>query len=403
MLGTRSGRRLPSAGSDLSHLPGSDLSRLATATAGYPRANARRTARDRMSRVLVTGGAGTIGTAIVRRLLSDPAYDVRVSDARAVPLWMREGCELHTGDLRSPVQARAATKGCSHVIHLAMADGGIATARAHPHTTIESEAALHGAVVRAALERDVERFVFVSSPLVFERAELFPTPEEHLAECPPPRSAGGFARLAGERLCEAANREHGLPYAICRPFGAYGAPATDEREAELEALVAGPIEAALDGSAPPQLALAAQQTCAPAFAGDLAGAVVLALSAAAALNEDFNLGAARELKLRELARLAWEAAGGDPAALAAKRPPVKRAAAVKNGARGTARGAAKAAAGTAVEADLESAPGRCRPAVEKARELLGWQAQTELAQGLAATVEAIRERHTSADFMAAGQ
>ena len=55
-----------------------------------------------MSRVLVTGGAGTIGAAVVRRLLADPAYEVRVSDQRPAPQWMREGCEVHTGDLRVP-------------------------------------------------------------------------------------------------------------------------------------------------------------------------------------------------------------------------------------------------------------------------------------------------------------
>ena len=47
-----------------------------------------------MSRVLVTGGAGTIGTAIVRRLLADPDYEVRVADQRPAPQWMREGCEV---------------------------------------------------------------------------------------------------------------------------------------------------------------------------------------------------------------------------------------------------------------------------------------------------------------------
>ena len=53
-----------------------------------------------MSRVLVTGGAGTIGAAVVRRLLRDPAWEVRVSDQREAPAWMREGCEIHRGDLR---------------------------------------------------------------------------------------------------------------------------------------------------------------------------------------------------------------------------------------------------------------------------------------------------------------
>ena len=53
-----------------------------------------------MARVLVTGGAGTIGAAVVRRLLRDPECEVRVSDHRTAPEWMREGCELHQGDLR---------------------------------------------------------------------------------------------------------------------------------------------------------------------------------------------------------------------------------------------------------------------------------------------------------------
>src|ERR1700728_4407018 len=79
-----------------------------------------------VTRVLVTGGAGTIGAAVVRRLLADPAYDVRVSDQRPAPQWMREGCEVHTGDLRDFEQARVAMDGCELVIHLAAIVGGIA-------------------------------------------------------------------------------------------------------------------------------------------------------------------------------------------------------------------------------------------------------------------------------------
>ena len=51
--------------------------------------------------MLVTGGVGTIGSAVVRRLSRDRAYEVRVSDQREAPGWMREACEVRTGDLRS--------------------------------------------------------------------------------------------------------------------------------------------------------------------------------------------------------------------------------------------------------------------------------------------------------------
>ena len=139
-----------------------------------------------MSRVLVTGGAGTIGAAVVKRLLADPAYEVRVSDQRPAPQWMREGCEVHTGDLRAPAQALTATKGCTHVIHLAAIVGGIANFHRLPHTLTEVNNALYNSVIRAALDREVERFVYVSSSMVFEQAELFPTPEDYLPRCPVP-------------------------------------------------------------------------------------------------------------------------------------------------------------------------------------------------------------------------
>ncbi|MGH2782861.1 MAG: NAD-dependent epimerase/dehydratase family protein, partial [Thermoleophilaceae bacterium] len=79
-----------------------------------------------MSRVLVTGGAGTIGAAVVRRLLREAGWEVRVSDQREALDWMRESCEVHSGDLLDAAQARAAADGCTHVIHLAAIVGGIA-------------------------------------------------------------------------------------------------------------------------------------------------------------------------------------------------------------------------------------------------------------------------------------
>ncbi len=130
-----------------------------------------------MSRALVTGGAGTIGAAVVRRLLGDPDFEIRVSDQRPAPDWMREGAGVHTGDLREPEEAKRAIGGCTHVIHLAGADG--------PFTQAEVDLAL----LRAAVDEGVERFTYASSS------------------------------TAGELSCRAAHEEHGLPFTICRTFG----------------------------------------------------------------------------------------------------------------------------------------------------------------------------------------
>src|SRR6185312_11061991 len=137
-----------------------------------------------MERVLVTGGAGTIGAAVVRRLLAEPDLDVRVSDQREAPEWIASACEVHTADLRDLDNARAAMVGCDRVIHLAAVVGGIANFHRLPYTLSEVNAALYNAVFRAALEREVERFLYVSSSMVFERATEYPTTEEHIWDCP---------------------------------------------------------------------------------------------------------------------------------------------------------------------------------------------------------------------------
>ena len=320
-----------------------------------------------MSRVLVTGGAGTIGAAVVRRLLADPDHEVRVSDQRQAPQWMREGCEVHTGDLRSLEQARAATEGCSQVIHLAAIVGGIANFHKLPYTLTEVNNALYNAVVRAAIDASVDRFVYVSSSMVFERAELFPTPEEYLPQCPVPISAYGYSKLTGEVYVRAAHEEHGLPYTICRPFNAYGPGEVPDAEPGIAHAVPDLITKVLAGQRPLQIFGSGEQTRTLTHVDDIADGIVAAMSSPAGLNEDFNISASRELTVAEIARIIWEACGRDPAEFKLEHLPT-------------------------FAVDVQ----RRWPSVEKARELLGWEAQISVEQGIAATVAWLRSRAASA-------
>jgi UDP-glucose 4-epimerase len=316
-----------------------------------------------MSRVLVTGGAGTIGAAVVRRLLADAAYEVRVSDQREAPHWMREGCEVHTGDLRDINETRTAMAGCSHVIHLAAIVGGIANFHKLPHTLTEVNNALYNSVVRAALDRDVERFVYVSSSMVFERAEVFPTPEDYLEQCPVPHSAYGFSKLTGEVYCRAAHDEHGLPYTICRPFNAYGPGEMPDDEPGIAHAVPDLIRKSLTGRAPLEIFGSGEQTRTLTHVDDIASGVVTAMTSPAGLNEDFNISASRELSVAEIARIVWSACGNDDSAFELSHVP-------------------------SFEVDVQ----RRWPSVEKARERLGWQAEIGVERGIAQTVEWLREQ-----------
>ena len=213
-----------------------------------------------MPRVLVTGAAGTIGSAVVRRLLAEPGWQVRASDQRRAPAWMDGGCEVHTGDLRHDGEARDAAADCSHVIHLAAIVGGIGNFHALPHTLLEVNTRLYNAVFRAALEARVERLVYVSSSMVFERTTAFPTREEDLDATPIPRSAYGFSKLAGEVYCRALHDEHGLPYTICRPFNAYGPGEMAEHEPGIAHAVPDLIRKVLAGRRPLPIFGSGQQT-----------------------------------------------------------------------------------------------------------------------------------------------
>jgi nucleoside-diphosphate-sugar epimerase len=165
-----------------------------------------------LSRVLVTGGAGAIGSAVVRRLLADPAYDVRVADRKEAPQWMREGCEVRQGDLRDLEHAGAAVRGCRCLIHLA---SPAETAPGGDYSLITASAALDSSLLRAAIDHRVEYLVYVSCAAALEAAQALSASEHPAPAGSQPLGALGFAKLLGERLCQAARVEHGLPYVIC--------------------------------------------------------------------------------------------------------------------------------------------------------------------------------------------
>jgi nucleoside-diphosphate-sugar epimerase len=315
-----------------------------------------------VNRALVTGGAGTIGGAVVRRLLRDGAWEVRVSDQRPAPEWMRKQVEVQTTDLRFHPNAEEAVADCSHVIHLAAIVGGIANFHKLPFTLMEANDALTAAVVGASLEHAVDRLVYVSSSMVFERATQFPTTEQHLHDCPAPRSAYGFSKLAGEVYARAAHDEHGLRYTICRPFNAYGPGERPEPgEPGIAHAVPDLIAKALARQRPLQIFGSGAQTRTLTHIDDIADGIVTAMSSPAGENEDFNISAARELTVAAIARLIWQACGNDPEELQFEHLP-------------------------SFEVDVQ----RRWPSVEKAHRLLGWEARVELEEGIAQTAQWLR-------------
>jgi UDP-glucose 4-epimerase len=291
---------------------------------------------------------------VVARLRAD-GHDVRVAD-------QREPADV-TGDLRDYEVAREAVRDCERVIHLAAIVGGIGNFHKYPFTLLENNHGLYNAVFRASLEEDLARVTYVSSSMVFENATVFPTSEEDLRATPSPWSAYGFSKLAGEVYCRAAHDEYGLRYTICRPFNAYGPGEMPEDEPGIAHMVPDVIRKVLSGQRPLQIFGSGQQTRTLTYVDDIADGIVTATFADAAENEDFNISAAEEMTVAEIARVIWEECGEDPAAFELEH------------------------VGT-FEVDVQ----RRWPDVSKAERLLDWKAQVGVRDGIRRTVDWLRER-----------
>jgi nucleoside-diphosphate-sugar epimerase len=148
--------------------------------------------------------------------------------------------------------------------------------------------------------------VYVSSSMVFESATVFPSKESDLATIPPPVSAYGFSKLSGEWYCRAFADQHQLPYTICRPFNAYGVNEYPGEDVGYAHVIPDLTKKILAGQQPLELLGDGQQTRSFTHVRDIARGIISALESEAAINEDFNISSPTETTILELARRIFE-------------------------------------------------------------------------------------------------
>ena len=175
-----------------------------------------------MTKVLVTGGGGFIGSNLVRALLAR-GDDVRVLDnfstgnrANLADVW--DEIELVEGDLRSYERVHAATRRVELVFHQG-ALPSVPRSVQDPLTTsaVNVEGTLN--VLLAARDEGVRRVVAASSSSVYGNSGTLPRVE---ASPPDPESPYGVAKLAAERYCVAFSRVYDLETVVLRYFNVFG-------------------------------------------------------------------------------------------------------------------------------------------------------------------------------------
>ncbi|MEW6282715.1 MAG: NAD-dependent epimerase/dehydratase family protein [Candidatus Eremiobacterota bacterium] len=178
-------------------------------------------------RVVVTGGAGFIGSHVVERLLplcGHVAVPTRQLGQPRHLAHLAPNVQLLRGDLRDAEFAERALRGCDVLLCLAAVVGGIHYNMEHHASILRDNLQVFLTTMEAARLSGVGRVLVTSSACVYPRDCRIPTPEQDgFAGRPEPTNEGyGWAKRMEEYLAQAYAREFGMSVAVARPYNAYG-------------------------------------------------------------------------------------------------------------------------------------------------------------------------------------
>jgi UDP-glucose 4-epimerase len=256
--------------------------------------------------VVVTGGAGFIGSELVRQLAArgdrvtivDNLVNGREDNVADV---LSDRVRLVVADVRDVESVRPHLSGARAVFHLACL--GV---RHSVHSPLENHEVNATATLRllaAARDEVVPRFVYVSSSEVYGTARWAPMTEEHPTY---PCTVYGASKLAGECYARAYFRTYGYAAVVVRPFNTYGPRSHHEGDSGevipkflLRCLANRPLVVFGDGT----------QTRDFTYVSDTAAGILLAGESDRAVGETINLGSGSEVTINDLARTIASVAG----------------------------------------------------------------------------------------------
>lgn len=250
--------------------------------------------------VLVTGGAGTIGSTIVDQLLGAGVAEIRILDnlvrgrrANLAAALLDPRVDLVEGDIRDRNLVRDLTAGCSLVVH----EAAIRITQCAEDPRLALEVLVDGSfnVLEAAVQAKVDKVVAASSASVYGLADDFPTGERHHHHNND--TFYGAAKSFNEGMLRSFHAMYGLNYVALRPFNVYG-PRMDIHGVYTEVLIRW-MERIANGQSP-LIFGDGSQTMDFVNTVDIARAHVLA--AASDITEGvYNVASGTETSLAELA------------------------------------------------------------------------------------------------------
>ncbi|MBF4633328.1 NAD(P)-dependent oxidoreductase [Agreia pratensis] len=277
-----------------------------------------------MQKVLVTGSAGFIGGYIVEELLEKGYQVVGVDNySKYGPIKKsyddNPNYELVVGDVQDVELMTRLLSDVDHFIAGAALIGGISYFHTYAYDLLAQNERIIASSVDAAIaahkQGRLKKVTYMSSSMVFESTDRWPSKEGDERIVPPPLSSYGFQKLAVEYFARAAWDQYKLPYTILRPFNCVGIGESralgdvdiDSGNVKLAMshVVPDLVQKVLKGQDPLHILGAGDQVRHYTYGGDLARGIVLSLEHPDALNNDFNVSTAEGHTVKELSEIIW--------------------------------------------------------------------------------------------------
>jgi len=276
-------------------------------------------------KILVTGSAGFICGYLVEELLSSGHTVVGIDNfSKYGPVKKsydeNPGYEFHKGDAKDVELMKQLISDCDAVLTAAAMVGGISYFHEQAYNLLaENErimASAFDAAIWAFQNKKLKKINVLSSSMVYESSQTFPSAEGDERKCPPPLSTYGFQKLACEYYCQGAWEQFKLPYTIIRPFNCVG---IGEKRALCDAeIYSGNIKLAMShvvpdivqkivkGQDPLHILGKGNQIRHYTYAGDMAKGIRRCVESEKSVNQDFNISTSVSTTVLELAETIWK-------------------------------------------------------------------------------------------------
>ena len=277
-----------------------------------------------MKKVVVTGSAGFIGGYVVEELLRAGYQVVGVDNySKYGPVKKsyddNPNYHLVLGDVQDTDLMVKLLSDADHFIAGAALIGGISYFHTYAYDLLAQNERIIASSVDAAIAARtsgrLEKVTYMSSSMVFESTDRWPSKEGDERILPPPMSSYGFQKLAVEYFAHAAWDQYKLPYTILRPFNCVGIGESralgdveihsGNVELAMSHVVPDLVQKVLKGQDPLHILGSGDQIRHYTYGGDLARGIVLSLDHPDAVNNDFNLSTADGHTVKQLAEIIW--------------------------------------------------------------------------------------------------